>query len=103
MELSTNQERLLERLVVGVERLAEDPVVEIESGPPICPHCNRVNPIVDVNEGGGRGRLYECFIVARCAGCHEEFYVVPMHIETFTSKAELEEEILKRKGSANGS
>lgn len=102
MEITEQQETLLVRAVEALEQLARDPVIEIESGPPICPSCNRVNPVVDVFEGGGRGRLYEAFTVAECSGCHQKLYIVPMHMEIFTDLNELQLEIEKRKGGNNG-
>jgi hypothetical protein len=63
-------EELLERIAVGVEKMASDPEIEIEGGPPICPSCGRMNPIVDLApQEGGRGPLAEIAIDSTCTHC----------------------------------
>lgn len=69
---------ILERIAVGIERLAEDPVIQMETGPPVCPHCERVNPNVRVNESGGSGPLAEFVIQASCLHCGRTFYALPV-------------------------
>jgi hypothetical protein len=103
----SKMEILLERIARGVERLAEDPVVEIESGPPICPHCNVFNPDVHVNADEGRGPLYEFFVIAECQNCQNTIYVLPIQWSIFASNKELEAALADRiseieKGGENG-
>lgn len=69
---------LLERGVVALEKLNEEPVMHVESGPPVCPHCERVNPIVRVSEATGEGPLGEFLIQARCLACQKSIYAIPL-------------------------
>ena len=69
--------QLLERLTVAVERLAEDPVIHMETGPPVCPHCERINPSVHVDNVGGSGPLAEFVIRAKCDHCTKLFFAFP--------------------------
>jgi hypothetical protein len=75
----------LERGIVALEALAQDPVISIEAAPPICPHCNRMNPTVKV-ESDSEGPLAECVLIARCQGCNELFYAVPVTWHMFTNQ-----------------
>lgn len=68
----------LERIAVAIERLAEDPVIHMESGPPNCPHCDRINPSVTVDESGGQGLLGEFVIRCKCDHCQQIFYALPI-------------------------
>jgi hypothetical protein len=69
---------LLERIAVAVERLAEDPVVEMEVGPPVCPYCQKFNPRVATQDAGGVGHILEVFLGMVCQECDQQFYAVPM-------------------------
>ena len=70
-------EELLERIAVATERMASDPEIEIESGPPICPHCGTMNPDVMVPaQEAGRGPLAEIAIEATCLFCAKTLFVV---------------------------
>jgi hypothetical protein len=67
---------LLERIAVGVEKMGADPVVEIETGPPLCPTCGTINPKVQLPPSdGGWGFLGEIMIEALCE-CGGSVYVV---------------------------
>jgi len=94
MALTKKQEQLLERGVEAVERLAQDPVLEIEAAPPMCPHCGNFNPIVIVTEGSD-GPLSECVLYCQCQNCNQAFYAMPvtwhMHQEMQTVREELKE------------
>lgn len=94
---------LLQRGVAALEHLAQDPIVEIEAGPPICPHCSRFNPEVEVNAEQGRGPLHEFFIHARCLSCQREIYALPLVWSLHTNQDTLTEEIAERSGrNGNG-
>jgi hypothetical protein len=68
----------LERAAEALERLAEDPVVQIETGPPVCPHCEQMNPLVRVDESSAQGKLGEFVIQAHCLHCNSVIYGVPL-------------------------
>ena len=99
--------RLLERGVVALEKLNEEVQVEIDPGPPICPHCGTEDPEVTCMEGESVGPLSEVVIEARCMECENIMYAVvesySMHRESDTAKDELFYEKRRRAGMRNGS
>jgi hypothetical protein len=84
----------MRRAVSALEHLAEDPVIQMEVGPPVCPHCNKVNPRVKTDVSEATGRLFEFAVQFYCLECNTGFFGVPvqwsMHQETMTLRAELE-------------
>lgn len=86
----------LERMADALEKLTVEPEVEIELGPPLCPHCGKLNPMVTVpaqEEQGGP--LVELFHMMWCQHCEKGFYVVTesysCHRDFTEAKAEIEE------------
>lgn len=75
----------LERGISALESLAQDPVIEIETKPPACPHCNRMNPMVRVQESESQGELGDFVIRAHCLHCNEVFYALPAQWDCVTS------------------
>ena len=69
---------LLERGVQAIEKLAEDPVIHLETAPPVCPHCEKVNPVIRVGESEGTGEMAEFVIQAQCLSCNKVFYSLPL-------------------------
>jgi len=104
MEISGRDRSLIERLVVAVEKLSEDQVLEIESGPPICPHCDTFAPDVTVEETTGTGPLSEYLVKPTCRSCGNQFYAVPIEWALFTTYQEAEAEVKTRREvfSVNG-
>ena len=71
-------EELLLRLTVATEKMASDPEIEIEGGPPICANCGKMNPIVELSpQEGGRGPLAEIAIEATCTHCESPVIAIP--------------------------
>jgi hypothetical protein len=68
----------LERAASALELLAQDPVINVEVRPPVCPHCNTLNPVVRVEESAASGKLGEFVIQAHCVSCNNVFYSLPM-------------------------
>jgi uncharacterized protein with PIN domain len=93
--------RVLERIATAIEKLAEDPVLEIESGPPICPHCETVNPDVSISEVEEEGPLIEYLLIPTCSNCGKKFYAVPLEWAMFATPEEAENEIHDRTGMLN--
>lgn len=79
-----------------MERLAEDPVVELETGPPVCPHCERVNPEIRVQEKETTGAMAEFLIRAHCQHCNNLFYGLPIHWLNFRDVDEVRIAIAER-------
>jgi hypothetical protein len=96
--LGREQTQLIRRAVIALEKLAEDPVLQIEAGPPICPHCQTINPEVTVvADSGGKGPLSEFAILPECGSCEQKFYAVPIEWAIFTTHQEAEKEIENRR------
>jgi hypothetical protein len=93
--LGRDERKLLERGVTALEKLAEDPVLQIESGPPICPFCKRIAEI-KIEQDAGEGPLAVYVIVPECLHCHNKFFAVPLEWAIFTTQEEAEIEIEKR-------
>lgn len=91
----------LERIAVGIEKLAEDPVINIESGPPVCPFCERMNPEIRVSESEARGPLGEFVVQAQCLGCNEIFFAIPQMWLTVKTSDEVSIEMEDRKNRGN--
>jgi len=70
---------LAQRGVTALEKLAEDPVVQLETGPPVCPFCDKMNPDVRVAESEAQGPLAEFVIRAQCLSCNNLIFGVPLH------------------------
>lgn len=87
---------LLQRGVEAIERLSEDPVIQVETMPPVCPHCDEMNPNVSVNDTAGQGPLAEIVIKATCLNCNKEFIAMPMQMEMATTISEATEIMAER-------
>lgn len=94
-------EELLERIANGVERLAEDPVVEIETGPPVCPACGRFNPVISVRENEAQGPISEYLLHCSCNSCGQRFYALPVMWQMFNTRQEIEAALQERREHVN--
>lgn len=95
-------EELLERIASGVEKLANDPEIEIDSGPALCPACGKLNPIVDMpSSEGGRGPLAEIAIEAQCTHCGHNLYAVVESYSMHQHREQAVAEIKERAASYN--
>jgi RNase P subunit RPR2 len=95
---------LARRLVKAVENLAEDPEIQVEVHPPVCPHCEQINPAVKVRETEAEGQLAEFVIRAQCMNCGNEFYALPFQMDCVSSLVEAQELMQERMelGGYNG-
>lgn len=74
----------LERMAAAQEELnqlakAEREIgeqIENQPGPPFCPHCSRVDPVVRT-QSEGTGSLSEFVLVMQCTHCRTTFYGLP--------------------------
>jgi hypothetical protein len=90
-----HMEKLVERMAISLEKLAEDPVLQIESGPPVCPFCNTIAE-VEIQEDSGEGPLAVYIIKPTCLHCHNPFFAIPLEWAIFTTHEEAQAEIEKR-------
>jgi uncharacterized protein (UPF0212 family) len=60
----------------ALEKLATEPEIEIEAGPPICPHCGKFDPPIQLRGEASSGRLSEFVLTGQCDSCHKTFFVV---------------------------
>ena len=79
---------------MALEKMAQDPVLEMEVGPPVCPHCQKFNPSVRSHEGEEEGPLFEFVAQFLCLECGKVFYGLPvqwsLHQDTLTLKIEMQ-------------
>lgn len=68
--------KLGDRIASALEKLGEDPVIEAQVKPPVCPHCEQLNPHVRVQESEASGPLFEFVILCECLRCHNVFYAI---------------------------
>lgn len=87
---------LLERGVSALERLSEDPVIQMQVGPPVCPHCDKMNPMVQVKESEAEGPLGEFVIRATCMTCMNEFFALPAQWECARTKDQASQILMER-------
>ena len=97
MTLTGRESELLERAVIALEKLNEDPILNIESGPPLCPHCNTMAPEVIITEDGGEGPFSEFYITPTCKNCNSEFFAVALDWAIFATYQEAEIELGHRR------
>jgi uncharacterized Zn-finger protein len=95
--VSNRAEELLERIAKGVEALAEDPVIHMETAPPVCPYCDTVNPSITVEESGGTGPMAEFVIRALCNSCNRVFYSLPVQWRSARNVGDLEQIVEQQK------
>jgi hypothetical protein len=94
---------LLTRGVAALERLAEDPVIEMEVGPPVCPFCERINPSIRVEESRSTGPMAEFVVRALCQHCNNVFYSVPLQWGSRKTVDEIRDVVSERmNASGNG-
>jgi hypothetical protein len=87
---------LIERGVSALERLAQDPVIEMQTGPPVCPHCDEMNPLVEVSESNARGKLGEVVFKFTCMHCSTIIYGIPLQWQMTETMYEVERLIAER-------
>lgn len=87
---------LLERGVVALEKLNDEPVFQVETKPPVCPHCERVNPVVFTREDEGTGNMAEIVYRFECQHCKNIFFAIPIHWEAVKSTMEAEALVRER-------
>lgn len=76
--MSSRMEELLERGVTALEKLADEEIqLQVETKPPVCPHCEVMNPTIRVETSADSGPLAEYFTQAHCLSCNNVFYIVP--------------------------
>lgn len=96
-EVTQEEKDPLVRIAEAVEKLAADPEVEIEIGPPICPSCGKLNPkVVLPPQEGGQGPMAEMIVNGHCAECGSPFYIVIESYSVHKSVVTAGEEIKAR-------
>lgn len=86
----------LSRIADSLEKLASDPEVEIEFGPPLCPSCGKINPMIELDPQTTElsGPMLEIVLPARCLTCKARLFIgiesfsVHQTIETLTEEIE---------------
>jgi hypothetical protein len=91
---TTEEKDPLVRIAEAVEKLAADPEVEIEVGPPVCPSCGKLNPSVTLPaQEGGQGLMSEIIVNGHCNECGAPFFIViesySLHMMSSTAVSEI--------------
>jgi uncharacterized protein with PIN domain len=103
MKMAGTTKELLERIAAGIEKIADEPILQTEGGPPVCPHCNSLNPRVSVAASDETsGPFVQFFVPMRCESCGKVFFAVPLEWASFTGIHEAREEIGRREAALNG-
>lgn len=95
--LGREERNLIQRGIVALERNAEatekmlaiaeqEQLVMTEPGPPVCPHCGKLDPEITQLEADGSGPLGHFVVVAECHHCNRTFYAIPIGFDTVTTK-----------------
>ena len=92
----TTVEATLVRIAEAVEKLATEPEVEIEAGPPVCPNCGQFDPWLKIAaDEGGLGPMSQVCVIAACTECGSDVFIIidsySVHKSRTTAVAELEE------------
>lgn len=62
------------RIADSLEKLVNEPLVQIESPPPQCPHCGKFNPEVQIDQSTAKGHIGEFVLECICGNCGKEIY-----------------------------
>jgi hypothetical protein len=85
-----------------MRRAVKAPILEMEVGPPVCPHCQRVNPTVRTEQHDAMGPLFEYAVALYCMECENKFYGVPVEWSMHQDVSTLTYELEGRKSSGDG-
>jgi hypothetical protein len=103
MEIPRRVEELLNRGVAALEKIAEEPILQTEGGPPVCPHCNSFNPRVRIAASDEAvGPFVQYFVPMRCDSCGKVFYAVPLEWANFQEIEDARAELTRRAAVLNG-
>lgn len=103
MEIPRRVEELLVRGVSALEKIADEPIMQTEGGPPACPHCNSLNPRVRIAASDEAvGPFVQFFVPMRCESCGKVFHAVPLEWANFTEIDEAKAELTRRAAILNG-
>lgn len=94
-----------DRIATALEKLATEPQVEIEAGPPICPNCGEFNPVILLaSQEAAQGKMAELVIDATCVKCEHSIYIVIESYSVHSQRVTAAEEIKEREriGFFNG-
>lgn len=103
MEIGRREWELLERGVKALEKIAEEPVLQTEGGPPVCPHCNSLNPRVRIAASDETvGPFVQFFVPMKCENCGHVFFAVPLEWANFSAISDARDELQRRAGILDG-
>jgi len=102
----SNPDESLDRLAGAAEKIAaalegfrEDNEIQVEFGPPVCPHCGTFNPRVTTHESVSEGELADFIIDADCMECGKRMYGV---VESYSMHASMETAVEELKSEGRG-
>jgi len=97
--MDSEERELLRRGVTALEKLAEEPTIDIEVAPPLCPNCGITDPTVRVSEHEAQGKLAGFVIQCHCLNCNNVFYAIPSQFFCVKDVEEVRQFQLERAGT----
>lgn len=74
------------RIATSLEKLVDEPMVEVQSRPAQCPHCGMISPTVEISKQDDPliGRLTNYIVEAKCTNCNQIFWALPANWTMFS-------------------
>ncbi len=71
-----------EAIANALNKLANEPFIEMEIPPPQSPHCNKVDPLVKLDsvEDNAEGYMTQFLVAGTCGHCNGELYSIPRQV-----------------------
>lgn len=78
------------RIAEALEKLVNEPLIEITPAPPVCPHCGRINPEIQTRGGNPTTGLMSHYVMeAVCISCGGEIYAITRDWKVAGKRSEL--------------
>lgn len=88
---------MLGRIAEAVEKMASDPQIEIEAGPPVCPSCGKLDPrVVFSEQEAASGPMSQIVVDGDCEACGRQLFIVIESYSVHKSRETAIAEILER-------
>lgn len=91
----------LNRIADSLEKLVDEPLLQIEQPPIQCPHCGKVNPAVQIEESESQGKIDEYALEATCMNCGRPMFGVVFDMVVFKTRSEAVA-VLNQRKAQNG-
>jgi hypothetical protein len=65
------------RIAESLEKLVNEPLIEITPPPPQCPNCGRINPEIQTEHKADTGNMMDFVLEATCLNCGKPLFAFP--------------------------